>query len=219
MGSDSSALIIPYQVAIWSLQLVTTNFPDTNGTLFSPAFTSPETRLPGFVNGPDGPTDDTTLDLFLRSIAERSEWAEYKVADHTSEEGPSFPYIVVSKSSPAESDLAPKLRVWVQVIRTHGFPVACTATNQQATRQFLALLGKLDADRGWRGTLLERLVITLLPRYNPDGVAYFQRALASNLDPNREHTKLAREMSRGPQAAAERVPIIVRSSLVTWLPR
>lgn len=61
----------------------------------------------------------------------------------------------------------------------------------------LALLGKLDADKEWRKSLLERLTITLLPRYNPDGVAYFQRALASNLDPNREHTKLAREMSRG----------------------
>ncbi len=36
----------------------------------------------------------------------------------------------------------------------------------------------------------------LFPRYNPDGVSYFQRDLASNLDPNREHTKLARRQSR-----------------------
>ncbi|KAJ8104903.1 hypothetical protein ONZ43_g7636 [Nemania bipapillata] len=38
--------------------------------------------------------------------------------------------------------------------------------------------------------------IILFPRYNPDGVSYFQRDLASNLDPNREHTKLARQQSR-----------------------
>ncbi|KAK8064333.1 hypothetical protein PG994_006971 [Apiospora phragmitis] len=39
--------------------------------------------------------------------------------------------------------------------------------------------------------------IKILPRYNMDGVAYFQRQLAVNLDPNREHIKLMRRQSRG----------------------
>ncbi|XXH04225.1 hypothetical protein Hte_010639 [Hypoxylon texense] len=166
--------------------IVAAVFPDTNETLYSPAFLSPESRLPGFANGTDGPTDDATLDLFLRSIAERNDWVQYKIAGYTSEEGRPFPYVVLSGPTSAET---PKLRVWVQG-GVHG--------NEPAGDQaVLALLGKLDADRAWRESLLSRLTITLLPRYNPDGVAYFQRALASNLDPNREHTKLAREMSRG----------------------
>ncbi|KAI0386939.1 Zn-dependent exopeptidase [Hypomontagnella monticulosa] len=168
--------------------LVAANFPDTNETLFSPAFINPESRLPGFANGTDGPTDDATLDSFLRSIAARNDWVQYRVADFTSEEGRAFPYVFLSSPSSQVSG-KPKLRVWIQG-GVHG--------NEPAGDQaVLALLGKLDADPEWRKSLLERLEITLLPRYNPDGVAYFQRTLASNLDPNREHTKLFREMSRG----------------------
>ncbi|KAI1808897.1 Zn-dependent exopeptidase [Daldinia bambusicola] len=181
--------------------LVAANFPDTNETLYSPAFANPESVLPGFSNGTDGPTDDATLakkqtDLFLRSIAGRNDWAHYKVADFTSEEGRAFPYVVLSKSGPSsrsaeqeQQQQPPKLRVWIQG-GVHG--------NEPAGDQaVLALLGKLDARRVWRERLLEKLDIALLPRYNPDGAAYFQRALASNLDPNREHTKLVRGMSRG----------------------
>ncbi|KAI8957070.1 Zn-dependent exopeptidase [Daldinia sp. FL1419] len=168
--------------------LVAANFPNANETLFSPAFANPESVLPGFANGTDGPTDDATLDLFLRSIAERNDWVQYKIADFTSEEGRAFPYVVLSDLS-SQRTQEPKLRVWIQG-GVHG--------NEPAGDQaVLALLGKLDADRSWRERLLERLDITLLPRYNPDGVAYFQRALASNLDPNREHTKLFRRISRG----------------------
>ncbi|KAI0179539.1 Zn-dependent exopeptidase [Hypoxylon sp. FL1284] len=169
--------------------IVAANFPDTNEILFSPAFMNPESRLPGFANGTDGPTDDATLDSFVRSIAERNDWVQYKIADYTSEEGRPFPYVVLSSLSSEGGEETPKLRVWIQG-GVHG--------NEPAGDQaVLALLGKLDADPEWREALLERLVITLLPRYNPDGVAYFQRALATNLDPNREHTKLSRAMSRG----------------------
>lgn len=36
----------------------------------------------------------------------------------------------------------------------------------------------------------------ILPRYSPDGVAYFQRPLASNFDPNRDHMKLRIQQTR-----------------------
>lgn len=36
----------------------------------------------------------------------------------------------------------------------------------------------------------------ILPRYNVDGVAYFQRTFATNFDPNRDHIKLARQETR-----------------------
>lgn len=60
----------------------------------------------------------------------------------------------------------------------------------------LALLGAMDADPSWAAGFLEKLDIIVVPRYNPDGNAYFQRALATNYDPNRDHTKLARQQTR-----------------------
>ncbi|EKG11369.1 Peptidase M14 carboxypeptidase A [Macrophomina phaseolina MS6] len=54
----------------------------------------------------------------------------------------------------------------------------------------------MDANQTWTASLLEKLDIFILPRYNPDGVAYFQRTLATNFDPNRDHIKLARTQTR-----------------------
>ncbi|KAI0505971.1 carboxypeptidase [Xylaria bambusicola] len=169
--------------------LVAAHFPDTNQVLLSPAFLTPESVLAGFANGTDGPTDDAALNDFLRSISDRNDWVHYHVAGFTSEEGRPFPYVYLSKE-PLESSNGntPKLRVWIQG-GVHG--------NEPAGDQaVLALLGKLDANETWATSLLDRMDIMLFPRYNPDGVSYFQRDLASNLDPNREHTKLARHQSR-----------------------
>jgi hypothetical protein len=38
--------------------------------------------------------------------------------------------------------------------------------------------------------VLDKADIVVLPRYNPDGVEYFQRAFATNFDPNRDHAIL-----------------------------
>ncbi|KAI1429146.1 carboxypeptidase [Xylaria sp. FL1777] len=169
--------------------VVAAHFPDTDEVLLSPAFLAPEGVLTGFGNGTDGPTDDATLDDFLRSISDKNNWVSYHVANFTSEEGRSFPYVYLSKDSQESSDEnTKKLRVWIQG-GVHG--------NEPAGDQaVLALLGKLDANATWTTSLLEKMDIMLFPRYNPDGVSYFQRDLASNLDPNREHTKLARHQSR-----------------------
>ncbi|KAI0540548.1 carboxypeptidase [Xylaria digitata] len=169
--------------------LVAAHFSDTDDVLLSPAFLTPQGVLAGFANGTDGPTDDATLDNFLRSISDRNDWVGYHVADFTSEEGRLFPYVYLSKESQASRDEnSQKLRVWIQG-GVHG--------NEPAGDQaVLALLGKLDANETWATPILERMDILLFPRYNPDGVSYFQRELSSNLDPNREHTKLARHQSR-----------------------
>ncbi|KAI0107166.1 carboxypeptidase [Nemania sp. FL0031] len=169
--------------------LVAAHFPDTDDVLLSPAFLSPQGVLGGFKNGTDGPTDDATLDTFLRSISDRNDWVDYHLAEFTSEEGRPFPYVYLSQKPglPGDGD-TPKLRVWIQG-GVHG--------NEPAGDQaVLALLGKLDANETWTASLLEKMDILLFPRYNPDGVSYFQRDLASNLDPNREHTKLNRRQSR-----------------------
>jgi hypothetical protein len=80
------------------------------------------------------------------------------------------------------------VRVWLQG-GVHG--------NEPAGDQaLLALLGKMDANQTWASSILENVDILVLPRYNPDGVAYFQRYLATSFDPNRDHTKMARQQTR-----------------------
>ncbi|KAL6407192.1 carboxypeptidase 2 [Ilyonectria robusta] len=175
--------------------------------LYSPAFVTLGSVLAQFENGTSGPTNGATMgkfipseyslllltsaDYFLRTLAERNDWMTYHDPDFKSEEGRSIPYVFLSTSTKPESanSTAPKkVRVWMQG-GVHG--------NEPAGDQaLLALLGKLDANATWATSLLEKLGILMLQKYNPDGVAYFQRYLATNLDPNRDHTKLASQQTR-----------------------
>ena len=127
----------------------------------------------------------------MRGLAAQNSWMAYHVADFQSEEGKSFPYVYLSESnedSLSSANGSNKVRVWVQAA-VHG--------NEPAGDQsLLALLGKMDANQTWTASLLEKLDILVLPRYNPDGVEYFQRTLATNFDPNRDHIKLARQQTR-----------------------
>jgi hypothetical protein len=65
-----------------------------------------------------------------------------------------------------------------------------------ADQAVMAFLGKMDKNQTWAESILEKLEILVLPRYNPDGVEYFQRSLATNLDPNRDHVNLNSEQTR-----------------------
>ncbi|KAJ4128189.1 hypothetical protein NW768_008475 [Fusarium equiseti] len=167
--------------------LVAANFPDVNITLRSPAFLNPETVPARFANGTDGPTDDIELDYFIRNIARKHDWMSYESAAFQSEEGRSIPYVFLSQ--PSTNSSSNKLRVYLQAA-IHGNEPA-------ADQSVLAFLGKMDAEPEWAASILEKMDIKILPRYNVDGVAYFQRQLSSNLDPNREHLKLMRGQSRG----------------------
>lgn len=60
----------------------------------------------------------------------------------------------------------------------------------------LALLGKFDSNSTWTESVLDKMDIMILPRYNPDGVAYFQRQFATGYDPNRDFMVLQREQTR-----------------------
>lgn len=115
----------------------------------------------------------------------------YQNAEFESEEGRAFPYVVLSSSSAnysANSLGDGKLKVWLQG-GVHG--------NEPAGDEaLLALLGKMDADQEWTESILATQDIVVLPRYNPDGISYFQRTLATNYDPNRDHIKLARQQTR-----------------------
>lgn len=111
----------------------------------------------------------------------------YHSADFQSEEGRSFPYVHLSQQE-SDSSEEGKIRVWLQG-GVHG--------NEPAGDQsVLAFLGQMDADQKWAAGLLDKLEIFALPRYNPDGVFYFQRYLATNYDPNRDHIKLARQQTK-----------------------
>lgn len=111
---------------------------------------------------------------------------KYDVANFLSEEGKTFPYVYLSTS--ATNATSGKIRVWLQG-SVHG--------NEPAGDEAaMALLGAMDKDPAWAASFLEKMDIIVLPRYNPDGNAYFQRTLATNFDPNRDHIKLARQQTR-----------------------
>ena len=171
---------------------VAENFPSVESIeLLSPPFQSPATVRPGFSDGTDGPTTQFELDYFVQSLAsQNSDWMTYRSADFSSEEGRSFPYVFLSTSSSngTSASASGKLRAWLQG-GVHG--------NEPAGDQaLLALLGNMDANQTWTASLLENMDIMVLFRYNPDGVEYFQRTLATNLDPNRDHIKLMRQQTR-----------------------
>ncbi|KAH8753067.1 hypothetical protein F5883DRAFT_691029 [Diaporthe sp. PMI_573] len=106
--------------------------------------------------------------------------------------GATSEFTLLLSSSSANSSVASlgdgKLKVWLQG-GVHG--------NEPAGDEaLLALLGKMDADQEWAASILATQDIVVLPRYNPDGISYFQRTLATNYDPNRDHIKLARQQTR-----------------------
>ncbi|KAF4978532.1 hypothetical protein FZEAL_5104 [Fusarium zealandicum] len=167
-------------------ELVAANFKNIDIDLYSPAFLNPEKILPGFKNGTQGPTSQDDLEAFVEDIVSRNSYMKYHTANFTSEELRPFPYVRLSTSrSPKSKD---KVRVWIQGA-VHG--------NEPAgDESLLALLGKFNAEPKWASKILEELEIVILPRYNPDGVFYFQRVLPTNFDPNRDHIKLARQQTR-----------------------
>ncbi|KAL4861855.1 hypothetical protein BDV12DRAFT_207707 [Aspergillus spectabilis] len=158
--------------------------------LLSPAFLTPDVRLPGFTNGTQGPSSQDNMEAFLEQLAERNDYMAYGTANLTSEEHRSLSYIHLSAShsSSLHRGNSSKVRVWIQGA-VHGNEPA----GDEATQ---ALLGKFDADPEWAASILDKLELVILPRYNPDGVFYFQRTLATNFDPNRDHIKLARQQTR-----------------------
>ncbi|KAG9252136.1 uncharacterized protein F5Z01DRAFT_662063 [Emericellopsis atlantica] len=118
----------------------------------------------------------------------------YHVAHFTSEEGRSFPYVYLSNTDSGDilesyaNGTDDKLKIYLQG-GVHG--------NEPAGDQsVLAILGKMDANQTWASSILDKADILVLPRYNPDGVSYFQRELATSFDPNRDHTKMARQQTR-----------------------
>ena len=124
----------------------------------------------------------------MQDLADRNDYMTYQTADFTSEENRPFPYVHLSTGGSVSRKGSPKVRVWIQGAVHGNEPAADEATQ--------ALLGKFDADSEWAADVLDKLDIIVLPRYNPDGVYYFQRYLATNVDPNRDHIKLARQQTR-----------------------
>ncbi|RSL90013.1 hypothetical protein CEP51_000910 [Fusarium floridanum] len=167
------------------------NFPDVEGVeLYSPPFTDPKSVPARFENGTSGPTDDATLDYFLQTLTARNDWMTYTNPPFKSEDGRSIPYVFLSTSTQPQTNASAseKLRVYLQG-GVHG--------NEPGGDQLLlALLGKFDANSTWAESILEKMDIMILPRYNPDGVAYFQRFLATGFDPNRDHIKQASSQTR-----------------------
>ncbi|KAI5363110.1 putative peptidase M14, carboxypeptidase A [Septoria linicola] len=164
-------------------------FPKVDIELRLPYFLNRDRANPGFANSTKGPISLTELDYFVRSIADRNDWITYRPADYTSEEGRPLLYVFLLEASLiGAATNSTKLKVCIQA--------AIYGNEPAADEGALALLGKMEANWTWTASLLEKMDILLLPRWNADGVAYFQRRTASNLDPNREAVKLDRQQSR-----------------------
>jgi hypothetical protein len=138
-------------------ETVSEAFPEVDGIeLLSPYFINPNRTNSGFTNGTAGPTSQTELDYFVRTIADRNDWATYRPADFFSEEGRSMPYIYLSEpqTSSMASANSSKLQVYIQAA-IHGNEPA-------ADEGALALLGKMDANQTWTASLLEKMDILML---------------------------------------------------------
>lgn len=168
---------------------VAANFPDVDMELFSPAFLDPNTVPDEFTNGSMGPTSQTTLEEFLETLSARNTWLHRNTPDFTSEEGRSLPYLYLSNTEAFNGTNADdKLRIYI-----HGGVHGNEPAGDQAV---MAFLGLLDNNATWAASILSKADFLILPRYNPDGVVYFQRYLFSGFDPNRDHVKLARQQTR-----------------------
>lgn len=172
---------------------VSANFPEPNITLYSPAFISPDTVPDEFSNGTAAPTPEETLIGFLQTLSERNEWMTYMTPNFTSEEGRKIPYVLLS-SSPfnGTGNGTEKLRIYI-----HGSMHGDEPGGEAGVSAFL---GKLDNEPEWTASVLDKADLLVLPRYNADGVAYFQRLLATSFDPNRDFSKAARQQTRDLQA-------------------
>ena len=125
---------------------------------------------------------------FLKGLATRNSWLSYyEDAELVSEEGRSLPYVRACENGVCDNDSG-KVRMWIEG-SVHG--------NEPAGEQaILALFGKMDANETWTRSVLEKVEIMALPRFNPDGVEYFQREYATGYDSNRDHATLQRQQSR-----------------------
>jgi hypothetical protein len=155
--------------------------------LYSPAFLDPDSVPDEFANGTSGPTSQALLEDFLQGLADRNRWMTYNTPNFTSEEGRSIPYVWLSNTEDFNGTSSDKLRIYV-----HG---AVHGNEPGGDQAVMAFLGKLDNNSTWAEEVLEKADFLVIPRYNPDGVAYFQRYFATGFDPNRDHVKLARQQT------------------------
>jgi hypothetical protein len=195
-------------------ELVAKSFPNVkNIELNSPYFLDPDSRLPGFVNGTSGPSSIDTVGMyykqfymsrsklvdinytenFLQDVADRNDYMTFGLANFTSEELRPFPYVHLSARRctgrrHGNGTKTDKIRIWIQGAAHGNEPAGDEAT--------MALLGKFDAEPEWAESVLDKVELIILPRYNPDGVYYFQRRLSTNYDPNRDHIKVGQQQTR-----------------------
>lgn len=96
---------------------------------------------------------DKSTDYFYRKLAESNDWLTHQPATFSSEEGRPIPYLFLSSSSPTDepthSGNATKLKVYIQAA-IHGDEPA-------GDQSVMALLAKMDANRTWAASLLERM--------------------------------------------------------------
>ncbi|KAH6670882.1 hypothetical protein F5X68DRAFT_44176 [Plectosphaerella plurivora] len=164
-------------------------FPDVDIEVLSPAFVNPETVPAGFAQLTSPATNQTTLENFLQTLADRNSWITYHNSpDLRSEEGRSLPYVRLSTNGTGNSTISGKVRVYLQG-GVHG-------DEPGGDQALLALLGKFDANHTWALSVLEKVDLLVLPRYNPDAAAYQSRNHITGFASNGDHALLRSRHTR-----------------------
>jgi hypothetical protein len=128
---------------------------------------------------------------FLQTLAGRNSWITYH-NDLRSEEGRSLPYVRLSTNGTTgghgNSTATGKIRVYLQG-GVHG-------DEPGGDQALLALLGKFDANQTWAQSVLDKVDLLVLPRYNPDAVAYQSRNHITGFASNGDHALLRSRHTR-----------------------
>jgi len=149
-------------------------FPDPDVELNSPYFMDEER---------ESFTTHEEMMEFLYDLKAQSDRFQMRIVGQ-SQEGRELPLLVFNKEGmvdPADLQAQDRPIVW-----THG----TVHGNEPAAREGSLALAHELATTDWGEEMLEEVTVLVYPGVNPDGLYYFQRATANQIDINRDHMKL-----------------------------
>jgi hypothetical protein len=156
-------------------------------------------QTPALTRGTPGLTTQAELEAFLKDLAAKAPGQIALGSLGTSQQGRDLPYLIVSKeglSDPAALKALGRPIVWF-VGQQHG--------NEPAGAEALLALAH-DLVTSDLRQVLDKVVVVIAPRANPDGAAADKRTSASGFDINRDHLLLTLPETRAIHAKLAALP-------------
>lgn len=155
--------------------------------------------MPALTRGAPGLTTQAELEAFVTDLAAKAPGKVVLGSLGTSQQGRDLPYLIFSKEGlkdPAALKALGRPVVWF-VGQQHG--------NEPAGAEAMLALAH-DLALGDLGPVLDKLVVVIVPRSNPDGAAADKRVGASGFDLNRDHLLLTLPETRALHAKLAELP-------------